>query len=233
MHSPLWMLLHRCCQALSTFLTCFVVVARVRPLEIDARRLQNQPQRLQNPPSEAPKSSQDRPGGSRSGPRASQERPRAPKSVPGAPQERPKSAPRASQESPRALQERPRPAQEPLKSAQRRPGEPSGHHSEASELERSGVRNDFRSMFASCAPTQTCRKRVKTYCFPMVFAGFPEVASSSSEFACSSANASKKRRKTSRIDPLRVQNQAKIDQNRAKIVLGAFEKLVRTPERPP
>ena len=102
MHSPLWMLLHRCCQALSTFLTCFVVVARVRPLEIDARRLQNRPQRLQNRPSEAPKSSQDRPRGSRSGPRASQERPRAPKSVPGAPQERPKSAPRAPQENPRS-----------------------------------------------------------------------------------------------------------------------------------
>ena len=95
--------LHRCCQALSTFLTCFVVVARVRPLEINARRLQNRPQRLQNRPSEAPKSSQDRPRGSRSGPRASQERPRAPKSVP-----------RASQERPRASQERPNSAKSGL-----------------------------------------------------------------------------------------------------------------------
>ena len=34
----------------------------------------------------------------------------------------------------------PRAPQEPLKSAQRRPREPSGHHFEASELEKSGFR---------------------------------------------------------------------------------------------
>ena len=69
----------------------------------------------------------------------------------------------------------------------------------------------------------------------MVFTGFPEVASSSSELASSSANASKKRRKTSRIDPLRVKNRAKIDQRfEPKSSLersrSSFERLNALPE---
>ena len=182
MHSPLWMLLHCCCQALSTFLTCFVVVPRVRPLEIHARRLQNRPQRLQNRPSEAPKSSQDRPRGSRSGPRASQERPRASDSAARAPQEHPKSAPRAPKSAPRAPQERPRAPQEPLKSAKRRPRDPSGGHFEGSKLEKATfehdasrnsfetcVWNDFRSTSVWCAQVRTCEKPIKTLCFSRFF----------------------------------------------------------------
>jgi len=120
MHSPLWMLLHRCCQALSTFPSCrrCTVVATTR-----------------NRCQEAPKST---PGGSKIGSRrcqnrakigqggqgASQERLRSGQEHPKSAQERPKSAPRAPQERPKSAQERPKSAQEHPKSAQERPREP-------------------------------------------------------------------------------------------------------------
>ena len=116
-------------------------------------------------------------------PRSAHERQRAPQERPRAAQERPKSAPRASQERPRAPQEHPRAPQEPLKSVQRRPRESSGHHFEASQLEKAAfegdpsrdsvekrVRNDFRSIFASCAQARTCEKPVKTLGFYRFYA---------------------------------------------------------------
>ena len=145
MHALLTLLLYRCCHfaidvldssLLPTLNVVGIVVAKrsqrsrvvgvassLRPLQIDARRVQNRP-------SEAPKSTlrgfkidlrsprqvKKRP---RSVPAASKSVPRAPKSAPRASQERPKSVPRAPQELPRAPQETPQ-------SAKRRPGEPLG-----------------------------------------------------------------------------------------------------------
>ena len=116
-------------------------------------------------------------------PRSAHERQRAPQERPRAAQERPKSAPRASQERPRAPQEHPRAPQEPLKSVQRRPRQPSGHHFEASgskkaafegDLSRDSVEkrvgNDFRSIFASCAQARTCEQHIKTVGFYWFFA---------------------------------------------------------------
>ena len=128
MHSPLWMLLHRCCQALSTFLSCIVVLARADEASKLIPGMSKLPHwRLQNRPSEAPKFSQDRPRASKSGPRAPQERPRASKSaprapviVPRAPQERPKSA----QERSKNVQERPKSRSRAPRDAQRALGAP-------------------------------------------------------------------------------------------------------------
>ena len=72
-------------------------------------------------------------------PRSAQECPRAPQERPRAAEEHPKSTPRASQERPRAPQERPKAPQEPLKSVWTRPRQASGHHFEASELEKSDL----------------------------------------------------------------------------------------------
>ena len=116
----------------------------------------------------------------KSAPRASQERPRALherlKSAPRAPesaQERPKSAPRAPQERPKSAHERCKSAQERPKSHLRvfrgAPERPWGtilrlRSSKEAAFERDPsrdsvekrVRNDFRSMFASCAQRRTC-----------------------------------------------------------------------------
>ena len=149
-------------------------------------RLKIDTQRVQNRPSEGSKSSQNRPGTSRSAPERPKSVPRGSQEGPRAPQERPKSAPRASQERPRAPQERPRAPQEPLKSALRRPKDPSGRHFEASKLEKATfeddasrdsvetrVRNDFRSIFASCAQARTCEKPTNTIGFLQVFTMSP------------------------------------------------------------
>ena len=119
---------------------------------------------------------------------------RSPRTLPGSPgelREPPKSAseapqerPRAPQERPRAPQERPRAPQEPLKSAQRRPREPSGTILRFRSSKKAAfqgdpsrdsvgkrVRNDFRSIFASCAQARTCEKPIKTYGFYRFFTG--------------------------------------------------------------
>ena len=137
MHALLTLLLYRCCHfaidvldssLLPTLNVVGIVVAKrsqrsrvvgvassLRPLQIDARRVQNRP-------SEAPKSTlrgfkidlrsprqvKKRP---RSVPAASKSVPRAPKSAPRAP----KSAPRASQERPKSVPERPKSALESVK----------------------------------------------------------------------------------------------------------------------
>ena len=145
------------------------------------------PRRLQNRSSEGPKSSQDRPDGGQERPRAAQECRRASqerhRSVARAPQERP----RAPQELPRAPQERPKSAQERPKSRSRAPqdapdsplrtilrarncekvifeGDPS-----CDSVEKC-VRNDFRSIFASCAQERIHEKPVKTIGFYRFFA---------------------------------------------------------------
>ena len=138
------------------------------------------PCRLQNRPSEATKSrpncsgmSKISPRACQERPRASEERPRASQESPRASQERPKSAPRAPQERPKSAQERCKSVQERPKSHSRAPRDAperpwgtilrlrsskeaafEGDPSRDSVEKR--VRNDFRSMLASCAPTQTC-----------------------------------------------------------------------------
>ena len=139
------------------------------------------------------------PGGSRSVPGASQERPRASQERPKNAQERlksaprasksvpraPKSAPRAPQERPRAPQERPRAPQEPLKSAQRRPREPSGHEFEASELGECAFRRRSVALLVRAARSERfsvklrvarrsvdMREACKNLCFSLVFLRF-------------------------------------------------------------
>ena len=190
MHSLLWMLLHRCCKALSTFQSRRrrIVVATTRKQCQETpksfpRASKIHPRRCQN----RAKIAQGGQGALQERPRSAQERPKSAQERPKSAQERPKSAPRAPQERPRAPQERPRAPQEPLKSAQRRPRDPSGRHFDASQLEKATfeddasrdsvetrVRNDFRSIFASCAKARTDKKRVKS-----VFTRFRDVASSS------------------------------------------------------
>ena len=130
-------------------------------------------QRVQNRPSEAPKSIL---GGSKIEPRSPKRVKERPKSVPGAPksaQERPRSASRAAQERPKSAHERRKSAQERPKSHSRAPRDAperpwgtilrlrsskeaafEGDPSRDSVEKR--VRNDFRSVFASCAQTRTC-----------------------------------------------------------------------------
>ena len=112
--------MHRCCQALSTFLGSLFVVARAdESLKSIPGSCQIDPRRFQNQHSEAPNSSQGRLVASRSAPRApksipraSQERPRTSQERPRASQERHKSAPRAPKSAPRAPKSTPRVTQE-------------------------------------------------------------------------------------------------------------------------
>ena len=151
------------------------------PLEIDARRLQNRlldskidPRKCQN----RAKIFQEGQGASQERPRSAQERL---KSVTRAP----KSAPIAPQERPRAPQERPRAPQEPLKSAQRRPREPSGHEFEASELGESDFRRRSVALLVRAARSERfsvklrvartsvdMRETYKNLCFSVVFHRF-------------------------------------------------------------
>ena len=133
-----------------------------------------------NPCQEAPKSTPEAPkstlGGSKiaqEGQGAAQERPRSAQERPRASQERLKSAPRAPQERPKSAHERCKSAQERPKSHSRAPRDAperpwgtilrlrsskeaafEGDPSRDSVEKR--VRNDFRSVFASCAQTRTC-----------------------------------------------------------------------------
>ena len=163
-------------------------------------------------------------------PRVSQERP---ESV----QERPKNAPRA----PKSAQERPKNAQERPKSdprapkrvprrLSRRPGELSGTIFTLlnSEKERSKsdpsrnsvekcVRNDFRSLFASCAQERIHEKHVKTIGFYRFFA---------CRLICQQGDAPDQKtiEKSLKSSPRR----AKIDLGWIKKLLGALFEPVRT-----
>ena len=145
--------------------------------------------RSKNPPLERAKSTSR---GSKIDARSPRGLPGAPKSAqepPNSAQERPRSAPRALQEPPKSAQERPKSAQERPKSAQERPKSRSRASRHASDRPRGTisrlriskkvafegdpsrdsvekrVRNDFRSIFESCAHGRTFEKHVKTYCF--------------------------------------------------------------------
>ena len=109
------------------------------------------------------------------------ERPGAPESA----QERANSAQTATQQRPKSPQDRPRAPksaprapQERLKSARRRPREPSGRHFDAAQLEQATFEDDasrdsvethvcydFRSIFASCEQARICEKPIKTLYF--------------------------------------------------------------------
>ena len=148
MHALLTLLLYRCCHfaidvldssLLPTLNVVGIVVAKrsqrsrvvgvassLRPLQIDARRVQNRPS--EDPkstlrgfkidprsPRQVKKRPRSVPAASKSVPRAPKSAPRAPKSIPRAPQERPraaKSGPRAAKSGPRAAQEHSRAAHE-------------------------------------------------------------------------------------------------------------------------
>ena len=105
--------MHRCCQALSTFLGSLFVVARAdESLKSIPGSCQIDPRRFQNQHSEAPNSSQGRVVASRSAARAPKSIPRASQERPRASQERHKSAPRAPKSAPRAPKSTPRVTQE-------------------------------------------------------------------------------------------------------------------------
>ena len=104
MHSLLWMLLHRCCQALSTFPSrrrC-IVVATTR------NRCRETPKWTPEGSKIDPWMCQNRAKIVLGDPGASQERPRSAQERPKSAQERPKSAQGAPKSAPRAPQERPR-----------------------------------------------------------------------------------------------------------------------------
>ena len=132
--------------------------------------------RCQEAPKSTPESPKSTLGGSKIEPRSPKRVKERPKSVPGAPksaQERPRSASRAPQERPKSAHERCKSAQERPKSHSRAPRDAperpwgtilrlrsskeaafEGDSSRDSVEKR--VRNDFRSVFASCAQTRTC-----------------------------------------------------------------------------
>ena len=103
--------------------------------------------------------------------------PRAPKSGP----EAPKEGPRARQEGPVGCQEGPRGATGGLPrrpgdtsetiSASRKPKKSSFESSRWRESLEKRIRCDFPIIFEARAQTRRCKKRVKTYVFPMFFVG--------------------------------------------------------------
>ena len=129
MHSLLWMLLHRCCQALSTLpsrLRCFVVATtRNRCHEVSKSMPGGSkiyPRRYQN----RAKIAQGGPGASQERLRSAQERPKSAQDTPKSAQEASKTAPRAPKRPPRPPQERPRCLQDPQRPPQERPRHPQG-----------------------------------------------------------------------------------------------------------
>ena len=169
----------RCCcivvvNSLSTFPSCrrCIVVATTQnrcqeapkstpgDSKIDTRRCQNRAkiaQGGQGASQERRRSAQERTKIVQERPRAHQERP---KSLPRAP----KSDPRAPKSAPRAAQERPETSQSTtwsLRSSKNATFEGDPLHDSVEKL----VRNDFRSIFASCAQARTCEKPIKTLGF--------------------------------------------------------------------